>query len=128
MTATQPAYRAGAHYDTIADFYTDSNRKWSRECDYGVMWYLSLGRRRPWRVSYVELTGEVYATPTDGAGPVEVIGVITPNRDTRDTAAAGHGIPYYRTLDRVLKGWENPDISGRLLGWVICRLREAGGC
>jgi hypothetical protein len=92
----------------------DPRRKASREADYGVWWY-ERGRNFPaYRVSYIKLTGEVYAVSTSSRS-VMVLAVVPPDE----------GKYYYRTLDRILDGWEDECGKPGSLAWVRERLAAA---
>lgn len=122
---------------SIEHFY-DANpaRRGSPESDYGVMWR-EHGRTWPqWRVSYVQATGEVYAVHLTGnpIGPVRVLGIVPPDpdrrfcncEDCRATPRVDDRHTYYRTLDRILDGWADPDVAGHDLAWIVGRLQAAG--
>lgn len=101
-------------FPSLEAFYdADPARRHSGEADYGVNW--TNGPRWPtWRVSYVQATGEVYATQLGqigGQGRVEVLGIVPPDQ--------GGGL-YYRTLDVILRGWA--DEPGLPISWVRERL------
>src|SRR5262245_39125573 len=58
-------------FPSVEDFYqADERRRHSTEQDFGVWWYDGLDRRVPWRVSWVEDTGDVYAVRL---GPSRVV-------------------------------------------------------
>jgi hypothetical protein len=105
-------------YGSIDGFYgARPERITSGEADYGVHWR-DRNRDWPrWRVSYIQVTGEVYATCTGGQanGEVRVLGIV-PADPVRP------GEVYYRTLDRILDGWADPKVSGFRLSWVAERL------
>ncbi len=104
-------------------FWLDDARRWlSPESDYGVMWRDGQCRWPLWRVSYVRDTGEVYAHQQGGQGRVRLLGWVPP-----DPVADPDRETYYRTLDVVLAGWENPDVTGWQLSWVAARLAEREG-
>jgi hypothetical protein len=106
-------------FATWDDFcYADIRRHFSPEADYGVHWHDGDERWPEWRVSYIRDTGEVYAVCTGrGLGPVWLLGVVpadpvtNPDRET-----------YYRTLDKILGGWADWEVSGMRLQWIIGRL------
>jgi hypothetical protein len=114
-------------YATLDGFYlADARRPFSGEADFGVHWHDG-GRDWPrWRVSYIQATGEVYAVRQYGSplGPVRVLGVIRP-----DPVLPGPGRNglYYRTLDAILDGWADPEVSGFDLAWVSAQLARRGG-
>lgn len=100
----------------------DGERRRSPECDYGVNWTHD-GTRRPgswprYRVSYVKATGEVYAFQHQNDS-VEVLGIVPPDPPSADDVGSKSGHIYYRTLDRILHGWEHEHD----LTWVRERLR-----
>lgn len=114
-------------FTTIEEFYDDRpERRRSPESDYGVHWRdEEFGYWPQWRVSYIQATGEVYAVRLLGnpAGPVRVLGVVKPDPDTRYQPGGDlNGPTYYRTLDGILDGWADPDVSGHDLAWVGRRL------
>ena len=130
-----------AEFPSIEAFYDDRpERRTSGEADYGVHWQVN-GRPWPqWRVSYVQATGEVYAVER-GAGPVRVLGVVPPDdleacracREERAIHDPDYQFPvdhpfqrgtYYRTLDKILDGWADPDVSGFDLAWIERKLAE----
>lgn len=103
-------------YGTLREFYEDDpRRKLSGEADYGVHWRLGDVTFPRWRVSYVHETGEVYAVclVPGSQQQVVVMGVVPPDE--------GEGV-YYRTLDRILDGWEFECGKPRSLDWVMGRL------
>ena len=109
MTTTEPP-----HYPSVEAFYAaDPRRRNSPEAYYGV-WWREEGSAGPWRVSYIQATGEVYAEERGGKGRVEVLGIIPPDNLTP-------GAIYYRTLDHILHGWA---YAGHL-SWVRERLAAA---
>ena len=114
--------------DLRAFYSRDARRRSSGEADYGVHWRLN-GWPAPWRVSYVQDTGEVYAVYLGllqpermivSHGPVLALGTVEP-----DHREPGRRDPYYRTLDAVLAGW--PAHCGEPDGllWVRDRLAAA---
>jgi hypothetical protein len=122
MTASP---REVTEYATLTEFYIarpDCLR--SPEADYGVHWREAGRRGHTWRVSYVQATGEIYAVQL-GNGPVKILGVVEPDPDTRTPGFSG-GLTYYRTLDRILDGWADPDVSGFDLAWITRRLQDTG--
>lgn len=63
-------------WPSLADFYAaDPRRSGPREVEFGGAW-MSGDREPPWRVVWLEATGELFATRLP-AGPVEVVGVFT---------------------------------------------------
>ena len=113
-------------FPSLAEFYAGRpERACSGEADYGVHWHVS-GRDWPrWRVSYVQATGEVYACEQRGACRVRVLGVVPPDPDERTSASGYRGGTYYRTLDAILDGWADPDVSGFDLAWIEAKLAAA---
>jgi hypothetical protein len=112
---------------SLAAFYeADPARARSGEADYGVHWQAG-GQDWPrYRVSYVQATGEIYAVCQRGPCPVRILGVIPPDQPPGPGAAGSsawhHANRYYRTLDVILDGWADPDISGHDLGWIERKL------
>ena len=104
----------------IEDYYDrDPARRASGEADYGCHWILDPGLNR-WRVSYVQATGEIYAVPSHGGGPLLILGTIPPDRlEFRQDV-------YYRTLDRALAGWSDYNNQAGGLEWVRMRLWASG--
>jgi hypothetical protein len=97
-------------------------RHFSPESDYGVHWRDGQHAWPQWRVSYIRDTGEVYAIEQSGLLRVRLLGTVKP-----DLVPAGRDdLTYYRTLDAILDGWADPDVSGFDLGWVAARLARAG--
>lgn len=90
---------------TIDEFYQESEkRQRSAELDFGVWWR----RKAAWptyRVTYVEDTGEVYASGSDGS--FEILGIIEGGRGA---------------AERVLEGWADQCGPQDSLDWVIQRL------
>jgi hypothetical protein len=113
-------------FPSLEAFYDDRpERRSSGEADYGVHWRDG-GRDWPrWRVSYVRVTGEIYAVELRGEYRVRVLGVVP-----ADHVEGGWGpsprLIYYRTLDGILDGWADPDVSGHDLAWVVRKLTAAG--
>ena len=105
-----------AEFPSVDAFHDDRpDRRYSREADYGTGWYH--GPRSPvWRVSYIQATGEVYACCAS-TGLVKVLGVVPAD-------PAGPGECFYLTLEKVLDGYADPDVTGHQLMWV--RRRIAG--
>lgn len=101
----------------IAEWYAErTERDLSPECDYGVWW--QDGKAFPrYRVSYVQLTGEVYALEGQ-TQEVVVLGVVPP--DTKEI-----GPKYYATLDKLLDGWEYQCGKPGSLQWVRDRLERS---
>ena len=89
------------------------NRMHSQEFDYGVHWRQGTDTSDRWRVSYVQATGEVYAR-REYSPLVVVLGVVPPDE--------AKGVPYYRTLERILDGWEDRCGKPGGLEWVRDRL------
>lgn len=111
----------------------DKRRQRSPEVDYGCHWRVA-GFPHPWRLSYIQNTGELYAVHTEmtlvydddlllAYGPVFILGVVPP-----DPVIDWRRDLYYRTLDTILEGWAEV-ARGKCeerdtLRWVIDRLRE----
>lgn len=105
---------AEPRFPSIEEFYSNNEvRRRSPEADYGV-WWTEAGIVGYWRVSYIQHTGEVYATLArhrhGGEGPVLILGVVPGNEE---------GL-YYTTLDSLLEGWAGHARDG--LPWVRERL------
>ena len=109
-------------YRDLEHFYTDNlERRSSPEASYGVHWRLG-AYPQPWRISYVQATGEVYAVHQDGnMGPLFLLGVVP-----ADPVSGERRDLYYRTLERILDGW--PEMCGKHGGmeWVRDRLKQEG--
>lgn len=113
-------------------------RRRSPETDFGVLW-LAEGRSFPtWRISYVDLTGELYAvqgtaTVTIVGAPVEVIGRFPLRPCATCTGKGGHttacpacsGTGYSRqAVEAALAGWA--DVCGMPGSLEWARRRAAG--
>jgi len=116
-------------YPSLGEFYNaNKDRMLSGEADYGVNWTVKGHDWPRWRVSYVQATGEIYATAPRvhsrvQGGLVRVLGVVPPDPDTRyQDGNWATGPAYYRTLDKILEGWADPDVSGHDLAWVASKL------
>lgn len=124
-------------YPSLADFYNaNPARQRSPELDFGVMWRAA-GRSHPqWRISYVDLTGELYAYELGAAGSsaLEVLERL-PLRPCE--ACAGTGGPDFGAchrcggtgfsrlaVDAVLAGWADVCGDEGSLEWA--RRRAAG--
>ena len=116
--------RASGEYASLEAFYDDQpRRRASGEADYGVHWHVHRRCRFPlWRVSYIQATGEVYAVQQHGACPVRVLGIIPPDPVEPRDQLLYYRNTYYRTLDKILEGWAEPDVSGFDLAWVERKL------
>lgn len=116
-------------YPTLAAFYgARPERRRSPEVDYGVHWRDGRQLWPEYRVSYVQATGEVYAVRQAGRGgnAVRVLGVVPPDEDTRrETRPWDRAAAYYRTLEGILDGWADDEVSGFDLAWVEARLTQA---
>lgn len=110
---------AATEFPSIDAFYDDRpERRHSGEADFGLHWHVHRRSRFPsWRVSYIQATGEIYAAQLLGSCPVRVLGVV-PSDPVEE-----HEV-YYRTLDKILDGWADLDVSGFDLAWVERRLAE----
>lgn len=107
---TPPGLR---EYPSLAAFYAaDARRDRSGERDYGAMWHANDKTSPQCRVSYIRATGEVYAAELRDLCRVRLLGVVP----TDDTG------PWHATLNAVLDGWADPDISGHDLAWVERRI------
>ena len=121
-------------FRSMAAFYSDDrSRHRSAEADYGCHWRVA-GFPRPWRVSYVQNTGEIYAVHTElsmvdeaemllAYGPVLVLGVVPP-----DPVIHCAKDVFYCTLDRILDGWADvatgTPFERDTLRWVADRLHQ----
>ena len=120
---------SGSIYPTLQAFYAaDETRRRSPEAGYGVQWRLN-GYQHPWRVAYVQLTGEIYAVHQDRAniegaanshGPVIVIARVPPDHQDVDVRRD----PYYATLDRILSGWAERCGLPNSLVWIRLALSD----
>ncbi|GAC1531719.1 MAG: hypothetical protein NVS3B12_08190 [Acidimicrobiales bacterium] len=96
------------HWPSLAHFYADDPRRSGpREVEYGGSW-MSGDQEAPWRVVWVEATGELFAVQLP-AGPVELIGHF-PSRSSVEVALRGW--------------WHMCGVRGGL-GWLR-RLAETG--
>lgn len=97
-------------HDDLEVFYAaDVRRRRSREVDFGVWWTLP-GQDWPyWRVTWVELTGEVIAV------------VQLPNG--LGTTVSHVGFPSEAAVDAALDGWPEHCHEGGL-GWLWDRLAK----
>ena len=131
-----------AMYRTVIDFYRADDtgqRGASPEADYGVHWRLTPWPE-PWRVSYIQFTGEIYAVHqaidwcsgrprTMAFGPVLVLGLVFP--DHYDVITRPGQPVFYATLDTVLEGWTEacgngrPDADRDSLLWARDRILDA---
>ena len=104
-------------YPSLEAFYEadEHGRRRSPEADFGVHWRNYLGRDS-WRVSYVQRTGEVYATKWDGRGLTLVLGIVPTDPEPR----------WYDTLDHVFEGWADRCWGRGGLEWVRQRLSQGG--
>ena len=74
-------------------------------------------------MSYIQATGEVYAAEQWGPCRVRVLGIVPPDPDERRwDGSPWEGKHYYRTLNQILDGWADPDITSHDLAWVEQRL------
>lgn len=88
------------------EFYADDERRRrSVEIDYGAEWK-DENQDGPWRVSYIQDTGEIYALKISGGvkGPLLLLGQIGPRN--------------HREADRLLEGWENRNLREADLAWI----------
>lgn len=94
-------------FDSIDHYYNQRpDRRTSPEADYGSRWHDPSSIRsqygNPFRVSYVQATGEIYAcrsANSTGTGLLIVLGIHQP--DVPNTKA---GV-YYSSLDNLIAGW-----------------------
>jgi len=100
-------------YANIEEFYAENEeRRNSGEADYGCWWRApGLGWPR-WRVSYIQKTGEIYATELRDNGIVKLLGIVPPD----------NGRIYYQTLDHILEGWADAIHEPGSLIWVEGKL------
>ena len=109
-------------YATIEEFFdARPERRGSPQADYGTGWTENGQERPPWRVSWLEETGEVFAVrlADSPAGPVRLLAIVRP-----DPVLPGRRKPN-RTLDALLDGWADHAVSGGDLAWVTWRLSLA---
>jgi len=88
-------------WPTLAQFYADDvRRSGPREVEFGGAW-VGTNREPPWRVVWVEATGELFAVqlPT---GPVELLGAF----------------PSRAAVEVALRGWWHMCGVGGGLGWL----------
>ena len=116
-------------YPSLEAFYSANEaRRRSPEADYGV-WWRDDRRDGSCRVSYVQATGEVYAVHIGGPGQVEILGVVPPDPDDRNSTHLAPRqrlqLTFYRTLDRILEGWAEHCGTMSGLAWVRERLAQA---
>jgi len=110
-------------YPTLAAFYSArAERRISPETEFGVDWRAGNRDWPLWRVSYIWKTHELYAVRLMPGipGPARLLGVVPPEPGTdprRD--------PYQRSLDKILDGYADADVSGHDLAWVEQRLAAA---
>ena len=100
-------------------------RKFSPEADYGVAWHGPDGSEHPrWRVSYLVLTGEIYAhCQSHQNTTVIVLGVCPPDYDPLNLSqTTSYCLPYYETLNKILDGWSEEMHSPDGLDWIRQRL------
>lgn len=104
-----------AEFESREAFYADRpERERSLESDYGVHWSNGRISWPYWRVSYAQVTGEIYAEEQKQGGAVKLLGVFPPDQE---------GL-WYASLDRLLEGWAERNVSRFKLSWVIGRLRD----
>jgi hypothetical protein len=107
-------------FPSVEAFYRDDERRrFSGELDFGVWWF-DARDRCPWRVSWVEQTGDLYAirlapaemiSTTEGvvilggneSGPLRVLAVVEDEEE----------------LERRLRGWPDAIGSPGSLEWVV---------
>jgi hypothetical protein len=74
-------------WPTLAQFYAaDARRSGPREVEFGGAW-VGTDREAPWRVVWVEATGELFAVQLP-SGPVELLGAF-PSRAVVEVALRG---------------------------------------
>jgi hypothetical protein len=126
-----------AEFPSLEAFYDDQpERGTSGEADFGVHWHANGQSWPEWRVSYIQATGDVFAVEQYGTCKVRVLGNVEPDPDERYSKDQAGGIAwsdkhgrgtYYTTLDKILDGWADPDVSGHDLAWIGQRLAAAAG-
>lgn len=101
-----------AHFPGIGAFYAaDLRRMHSPEIDFGVMWRMGHVRASEpcWRVSWVEATGEVYAT--------------NQRRGTHASLIVLGRVTGRESIEAALEGWANTDDWS--ISWVEAALDAA---
>ena len=113
-----------AQHQSLEAFYgEDETRRRSPEADYGCWWLNGANHFERWSVSYIQMTGEVYAK-SNQRGIVEVLGIVPPDPDVRHSNGLPYGKTYYRTLDKLLEGWAEHCGRPGGLEWIRERLLE----
>lgn len=109
-------------FETREDFWLDDIRRLSSaEADFGVHWRYQ-GRNWPrWRVSHVRDTGDVYAMCQQAPFEVLLLGSV-PADPVDESVPFERRERWYRTLDQILDGYAEPDVSGHDLAWVQAKL------
>lgn len=135
MAASRPLPEPLGIYPSLEEFCNANvARLRSPESDFGMHWRDELGYPT-WRVSYVDLTGEIYAAQMGGSrsGRVEVLGrlPLRPCEACNGTAGETTACPrcsgtgYSRlAVEAALASWADVCGDERSLDWV--RLRAAG--
>jgi hypothetical protein len=112
-------------YPTLAAFYAaEPARRRSPEDEFGADWRAG-GRLWPaWRVSYLRATHELYAVALrDGIpGPVRLLGAVPPDPGAHPRRDRHRGM-----IDKILDGWNSPEITRQDLAWVEQRLAAVQG-
>lgn len=114
-------------FPTVEAFYAaDERRRFSAESDFGVWWFSEAEPRIPWRVSWCETTGELYAVRLEPPrvtwggetaedlvicgglelGPLEVLGVF----------------PTEAILEALLHEWPHHCGGAGSLEWIRARV------
>ena len=111
-------------FDSLDHYYNDKKeRRTSPEADYGSQWQDPSSIRgqygNAFRVSYLQATGEVYASrnaDSPGTSLLIVLGIHPP-----DVTNAKPGI-YYSSLDNLLTGWPQTSRTPQGLQWIRNKL------
>ncbi len=115
-------------YPNLETFYSEDSRRRPKEADYGVGWKDREGY--PYRVSYVQATGEVYAVRLPDTAPnsrVYLLGVIRPDNPDPLAHWKGTGERWYTTLDTILDGWWDGIPQPASIDWVAERIQPWQG-
>jgi hypothetical protein len=115
-------------YDSVEAFYADNEeRRGSGEMDFGVWWWDGpQGHSGCWRVSCVQVTGEIYAEcrPHSGPGVGEVLllGFVEGGGEAPPEGGSYSCPLAYQEAERLLEGWEEVCGLARSLEWAVNRV------